>query len=121
MKHSEVVYIWGLAYIETPAGLVRLGSRGRPEWSGRYGEPTRALRVPVSLIPALLEQMRALEEEEERIKGRLRSDVLFTSEGYSVKDLERVVPSSDPVRARVAAGRKKLPYCIIKRKRSKSV
>ena len=57
-------------FIHTDHAMPRGGKRkgaGRPRNSGKFGEPTKAVRLPVSKIGWIMEQ---LEKEAERSKHR---------------------------------------------------
>ena len=90
IRHSDVVYICGKRFILDGDALRPVRAIGRPDYATRYGEPTQLLRVPVSLLPGLLRQMEQMEVAEKALRAAVGSDVLYTSPGFTIDDLDRV-------------------------------
>lgn len=91
-SNFKIVYVFGMAMELVSENVVRLLRRGRPVSSGVYGEPTKTVRVPVSLLPDLLLKMEALKAQVASQRPSA-DNPFFTTPGIDISTL-RILPSS---------------------------
>lgn len=94
MKKTEFVYLMGMRFERLPDGNLCQAPAGRPALTGDYGEPTKAVRVPVSLLPGLYEQMEALKKKASESRPT-PSNRLFTTPGIELGKV-RIVSRPSP-------------------------
>lgn len=86
-----IVYLLGTPMELVSENVVRPLRRGRPVSSGVFGEPTKNVRVPVSLLPELLAKMDALKAHVASQRPSA-DNPFFTTPGIDISKL-RILPS----------------------------
>lgn len=84
--YRKVVYILGFPCYEMPDGSYKRVSRGRVVNTGRYGEPTECVRVPVSLLSVVERLKKEVEEQAKKCRPSA-SNRFYTSPGIDLNNI----------------------------------